>query len=159
MYFPWDMDFTFNLADHLRRRQQRRPRQDARLNASPQYFRGYYSHLHDLIQTVFNSTYMSPWAAHYSLFLPSENLTGFLSYIDSRRSHVLGLINTAVPPVTYAITTPNGTSTPQSTLQIQGTGWVDVAEIRLVSTGGLPANHLDRQHSMARHGSGGTRGE
>lgn len=133
MYFPWDMDFTFSMGatDGVVNNGDL----SNMLNSHPSRRRAYYAHLHDLLTTTFNATYMQPWAAHYSQFLPSENLTGYVSYINTRRNHVLGLINSAVPATAYAITTPDGAATDQSTATIQGTGWVDLAEIRLASTG------------------------
>ncbi|MES2706603.1 MAG: lamin tail domain-containing protein [Verrucomicrobiota bacterium] len=44
-------------------------------------------------------------------------------------------MNSAVPPVAFAITTPAGGTTPDSTTVIKGTGWVDLAEIRLTASG------------------------
>ncbi len=133
MYFPWDMDFSFSMGSSsgvvnngdLSRL----------LSASPAWERAYYGHLHDIITTTFNTTYMTPWAQHYSLFLPTENLTGFLPYISSRRSTVLGLINSAVVSVPYRINSPDGTTTAQANVVLQGDAWVDVAEIRLGANG------------------------
>ncbi|MES2467525.1 MAG: lamin tail domain-containing protein [Verrucomicrobiota bacterium] len=133
MYFPWDMDFAFSngatsgVTDNgdLGRL----------LAASPAWERAYYGHLRDIITTTFNTTYMTPWAQHYSCFLPTEDLTGYLSYINTRRTTVLGLISAAVAQVPYRINSPDGTPTSQSTVLLQGDAWVDVAEIRLASTG------------------------
>ncbi len=133
MYFPWDMDFAFSNSmtagvtdsGDLQRM----------LAASPAWERAYYSHLRDIITTTYNTTYMTPWADHYSDFLPTEDLSGYLSYINTRRTHVLGLINAAVAPVPYQITSPDGTQTSQTTVLLQGEAWVDVAEIRLAATG------------------------
>lgn len=133
MYFPWDMDFTFSMGST--EGVVNNGDLTKMLGSHPSRRRAYYSHLHDIISTVFNPAYMGPWAAHYSEFLPTENLSSHVSYITARRTHVLGLINAAVPPTPFAITTEDGSSSSESTAVIQGTGWVDVAEIRLDSTG------------------------
>ncbi|MES2706602.1 MAG: lamin tail domain-containing protein [Verrucomicrobiota bacterium] len=58
MYFPWDMDFTFDLAATSG------VLNNADLNkmiaASPANFRSYYGQLEELCGTVFNSAYMTP---------------------------------------------------------------------------------------------------
>src|SRR5690606_32245114 len=67
MYFPWDMDFTFSMGatDGVVNNGDL----SNMLNSHPSRRRAYYAHLHDLITSTFNSTYMQPWAAHYSKFL------------------------------------------------------------------------------------------
>jgi len=129
MYFPWDMDFSFNRGTSS----SLTPNGDLSklLSASPANKRAYYGHLKDIIDTSFNTGYLSPWASHYSCFLPSENLGTHLGYINNRRNYALSAINTAVSQVPFRITTPTGTTTSDSFIEIRGDAWVDVREIRL----------------------------
>jgi hypothetical protein len=101
------------------------------LSASPANKRAYYGHLKDIIDTSFNTGYLSRWASHYSCFLPSENLGTHLGYINSRRNYALSAINAAVSEVPFRITTPTGTTTSEPFIEIRGDAWVDVREIRL----------------------------
>ncbi len=103
------------------------------LIGSPANKRLYYGHLHDFIQTTFNSSYMTPWINHYDSLLPAEGFSAFSSYIATRSTHVSGLINSAIAPVAFAITTNGGAdqSVNTASIDIQGTGWVNVREIYL----------------------------
>lgn len=130
LLFPWDMDFTFSLgttssiapAPALQK-----------LFADPAHKRTYYGHLLDIMNTSFNTAYMTPWAQHYNTFLPGQNLTQHMSYISARESSARSQINSDIAPVTFAITTNGGqVSTPFAT--VQGTGWVNVREIRLAGS-------------------------
>lgn len=125
LLFPWDMDFTFSGGS--------RATGNGDLNkmlSDPGNKHAYYGHLHDIISTTFNTGYMTYWANHYSCFLPTESLTGFLNNINSGASNVTNSINSAVTNVPYQINTGNGQSTSNSFLAVQGEGWVNVREIR-----------------------------
>ncbi len=75
----------------------------AKLFAIPQYRRLFDGHLDDLIQTTFNSTYVAPWATHFTS-LTGDNVNQ-TSYITNRANSVLGTLPAAV---TFAITTNGG---------------------------------------------------
>lgn len=133
LYFPKDMDFTFATGATSSITQSG---DLAKLVTDAANRRAYYGHLLDIIHTSFNSAYMTPWAQHYTTFLPSEDLGTYMSYIDLRASSVQDQIKAGIVPVPFAITTHGGqpfsVATPYAT--IAGTGWVDVREIRLVSS-------------------------
>ena len=132
MYFPWDMDFTFTNGATS----GVTPSSDLNklIGISPKYERAYYGHLLDIIETSFNSDYMTPWLRHYSDFLPSENLNGYSSYIRSRSNHVKNLINNAVSKVSFKVTSNTGTNTNEPTVSVRGDAWVDVREIKLAGS-------------------------
>jgi hypothetical protein len=132
MYFPWDMDFTFTNGATS----GVTPSSDLNklIGIGPKYERAYYGHLLDIIETAFNSDYMTPWLRHYSDFFPSENLNGYASYIRSRSNHVKNLINNAVSKVSFKVTSNAGTNTNDSTVSVRGDAWVDVREIRLAGS-------------------------
>ena len=129
MYFPWDMDFSFNRGATS----SLTPNSDLGkiIGASPAHERAYYGHLRDIIDSAFNTRYMTTWANHYSCFLPTENLATYLNYINSRRNHALNAINSAVAQVPFRINTANGTSTSESSITLRGDGWVDIRRIQV----------------------------
>ncbi len=94
--------------------------------------RTYWSHVYDICQTSFSSTYLLPWAQHYNNFV-GEDLTQYMSYVDTRRAYALAQLGSAIPSVPFAITTPNG-SAPVPTVTIAGNAWVDVAQMRLAGS-------------------------
>lgn len=127
--FPYDMDFTFAQAFDS----SMVPNTDlSKLTQNPANRRTYWSHVYELCQTSFNRTYLLPWATHYNKFV-SEDLTQFMSYVDSRRAFALSQVNAAVPSVAFNITTVDGSS-PGPTMTISGTAWVDVKEMRLAGS-------------------------
>jgi hypothetical protein len=65
--------------------------------------RQYLGHLNDLVRTTYNSTYLSRWTAQYGA-LAQQDLSGVLSYIDTRANYVLGQLPTA----TFSITNNGG---------------------------------------------------
>ena len=124
--FPYDMDFTFNLGEAS----TLFPNNDlSKLTQNPANRRTYLSHVYELCQTSFNTTYLAPWATHYTKFV-NENLSTWMTYVNNRRASALSQINSAIPPVAFNITTPDGSS-PGPTMTIAGTAWVDVKEMRL----------------------------
>jgi hypothetical protein len=141
LLFPWDMDFTFNRSASS----SLTSNQDLvrLISASPGNRRAFYGHIWDIVESTFNVDYMAEWAHHYSCFLPSEDLTRFLSYIDSRRNTALNEMNRAVQPTSYRITTADKASSPETVASIQGEGWLDVHEIRTVEGVSLPIDWVD----------------
>ncbi|MGV3532108.1 MAG: lamin tail domain-containing protein, partial [Chthoniobacteraceae bacterium] len=104
LYFPKDMDFTFSqgatsgiAAGDL-----------SKLIADGANRRAYYGHLLDIIDRSFNTTYMGPWAQHYTSFLEGENLTVWMSYINQRSNYVRSQVNGAIPQVAFNVTTNGG---------------------------------------------------
>ena len=129
IFFPYDMDFTFNNDATS----TMFPSGDlAKLTGTAANLRTYWAHVRDLCQTSFSSAYLTPWAQHYNNFV-SEDLTQYMSYIDTRRAYALSQLGAAVPTVPFAITTPNG-SAPVPTVTLAGTAWVDVAQLRLAGS-------------------------
>ena len=129
IFFPYDMDFTFNNDPTS----SMFPNSDlVKLTGNAANLRTYWAHVRDICQTSFSSSYLSSWAQHYNNFV-SEDLTQYMSYVDTRRAYALAQLGSAVPTVPFAITTPNGTA-PVPTVTIAGTAWVDVAQLRLAGS-------------------------
>ncbi len=129
MFLPHDMDFAFSTTRSIFANSQ-----CSKLTADPVRKRIYLGHLHDIISTTYNNSYMSMWTDHLATFDPGQNWTGHLSYLSSRSSNVLSQINGQIAPVSFAITTTDPLSIGTSTAAVDGTGWVDVREIRLIGT-------------------------
>lgn len=135
IFFPYDMDFTFNQGATSSMFQ------NGDLNklvsvAQPQgvaNLRTYWAHVYDICQTSFSSAYLRPWATHYNAFLTLEDLTQFMSYIDTRRAFALSQLGTAIPQTPFDIATPDGPA-PGPTVTIAGRAWVDVAQMRLAGS-------------------------
>lgn len=137
---PWDMDFVFssgtnssmlpgggNLGDVI---------------AIPKHRRLYWGHVQDLVNTTFNTAYMSPWLSHYGSVV-SQGFSGGASYISSRGSFALSLLPANIP---FSITTSGGNdfSVAATTATLEGQGWINIREFRLAgSTESLAAEWVD----------------
>lgn len=99
----------------------------AKLFAIPEYRRIFDGHLDDLAQTTMNSAYAAPLASHLST-ITGANLNSYPNYIASRAATALSSLPPAEP---FAVTTNGGSdfSEEDSTVDLQGVGWVDVFAI------------------------------
>ncbi|MCW1922427.1 lamin tail domain-containing protein [Luteolibacter arcticus] len=131
LYFPHDMDFSFSATRGIFDNSELQ-----KLVANPARRRLYLGHLHHLCTTVFNQSYLGPWATHYGSLLPGQDFAGHLSYINTRSNYILGAIQSDTPSVPFAITTNGGAnfSTPFSPASLAGSGWVNVRNIRLAGS-------------------------
>ncbi|MFP6858829.1 MAG: lamin tail domain-containing protein [Roseibacillus sp.] len=132
LIFQWDLDRSFQLSTSA----SVTPSKNSvlKLFSIPEYRRLFDGHLNDLIQTTFNSTYTTPWAAHFST-LTGDGLTGLPGYLSSRASFIQGRLPNAM---TFQITTNGGNdfSDADSVVDLTGTGWIDVFTIEV---DGVPA--------------------
>ncbi|MSU36344.1 MAG: hypothetical protein EXS36_14855 [Pedosphaera sp.] len=129
LFFPHDMDAFLDANRGIL------PNNNlAKIIALPVYARDYYGHLLDIIQTTYNSSYMTRWANHFGKLLPAQPFVSHLAFISQRRTVVLNAVNAAVPPSTpFAITTNagNDTNTVSSTLLLAGTANLSVKSIQM----------------------------
>ncbi len=109
----------------------------ARLLEVPERLRRYYGHVLDIIQTSYNAAYMQRWCDHYGSLLPGQDFAGHCQFIAERSAWALDgaadSVSKAVPKVPFAITTNGGadfTVPGPAPITLDGTGWVDVNEIR-----------------------------
>ncbi len=133
LYFPHDLDFYGGSPDS--------PLVGsgdlAKLLADPVNLRAYYGHLHDILTTSYNATYMAPWCDHLGALLPAQDFASHLQFISARHDWVMTEAPDAVmstfPKIAFQITTnggaPANVAAPMITLF--GLGWIDVHEIRL----------------------------
>lgn len=115
---PWELKQTPKINNHI-------------LNVSPKYDRAYFGHIHDIISTTANASYLTYWSDHYDSLIPNENFDDYLDFQLDRSDWIL---TTQLPAnVAFEITTNNGNnfSTSSSSVTIEGTGWINVREIRL----------------------------
>ncbi len=124
---PWDLDRAFNLATTA----QLTPTAFAIQNlfAVTAYKRQFDSHVLDLVNTTFNTTYMNPWITHLTTVTgETTEFSGISGYIGSRSGYALTQLPAVVP---FAITTNGGAdfTTAANTVTLTGSGWSDVYTI------------------------------
>ncbi len=126
-FLPWDMDFTMYGAT------------DAALMPSgtnlgrlisnvPTHRRLYFGHVRNLIATVFNPAYLTPWLSHYGSVV-GQNYGGTVSYLTARAA---AAARQYPANALFAITTNGGAafSTAADEALLEGTGWIDIRELR-----------------------------
>ncbi|MEM7397109.1 MAG: CotH kinase family protein, partial [Verrucomicrobiota bacterium] len=123
--FPWDWDFTFQRSATSALWGGKNL---SKIIARPIYTRLFHCHLYDLINTVYNTTYMDPWLSHYAAKL--NTTFNYSSYIDTRRAHVLSLLPPQIP---FTIAGSTNVSVDADFATVQGNGWIDVSSIRLAN--------------------------
>ena len=121
---PWDWDFTFNRGATSSLWGNRNV---AKLFARPVYTRLFHGHLRDIVNTTYNTGYLTEWFTHLGT-CSGEGYTGNLSYVTQRGNHVLSQLPAQVP---FNITSNGGSnfSVNGSTALLVGNGWIDVREV------------------------------
>lgn len=138
--FFWDCDLC-NFTEPLFKYTEPTSRLDE-IRDLPANIRLFWGHMLDLIQRSFNEEYVSVWAGHYGLLANQETHGGdenFMEIASSTRfrsNQALAQINSSIPQVPFEITTNDGASIQldQSTVILEGTGWINVRQIRLAAT-------------------------
>lgn len=139
---PWDWDFAFTAPANQSLIGTNS--NTGRLLNQPGVRRQVYGHLLDIINTTFNNAYMDRWIDHYGA-VAGQNYRPIKAYINSRRNYVTSRLPAAIP---FEITTNAGAdlSVDSSQAIVQGKGWIDVHEIRLMGASApLPVRWLDDQ--------------
>ena len=104
-----------------------------KLIADPGNEHMYYGHLHDMMQTTFHEQYLRRWIDHFGQFLPDQDFGSELSIMVQQSENALRTINRKAPQVDFGIVTKD-TSVDTNAATLQGTGWVNVREIRLAGS-------------------------
>ena len=121
---PWDLDRAFrlttstpliggnNLANFL---------------SIPSVERLLHGHALDILNTTFNTDYLYDWASHYAS-ITGIDFTPPLTYVQNRSNYALSVIPPIIP---FEITTNGGNplTVSNTTVNIQGKGWVNVQDI------------------------------
>ncbi len=130
LYLPWDWDSVF----------LRIPGEPifgtgniAKLIANPNNRRTYLNHMFDIINTTYNTTYMTPWATHYG-GVAGQDVSDILYHITFRSGFVLNQLPTGT---TFAITSNGGQNlaTSNSTISISGTAPI---QVKTIEVNGIP---------------------
>ncbi|MSP91201.1 MAG: hypothetical protein EXR79_05295 [Myxococcales bacterium] len=116
----------------------------AKLVATPARLRTYYGHLHDIVATAYNASYLAWWSDHLGKLLPAQDFAGHLKFVAARAEWVMNgapnAIVKAIPKVAFEVTTNAGApvtvAAPEAVLD--GVGWIDVHDVRV----GKPAKAL-----------------
>lgn len=127
VFLPHDMDFAFDANRSITANGQI----NTMVSTSPARRRQYYGHLHDIITTTYNNSYMGMWTSHFASIDPTQDWAAELSYMNSRSSSVLSQITSGIPNAVFAITTTRPMNVASSTATVNGTGWVNVRNIRV----------------------------
>ncbi len=128
LYFPHDMDAFFNATRPIV------PNNDvAKLIAVPGNARAYYGHLLDIIATTYNADYLGHWASQFGRLLPAQDFAGHLAFITQRANFVSSRVRSAVPNVSFAITSNGGNdlATTNSSITLTGTAPLGVKDIQV----------------------------
>jgi hypothetical protein len=148
LLFPHDLDFIVTPYGSVVA-----SRELFRLFELPGTQRAYYVKLQNLIEDVYNETTMARSTERLAALLPNQPFDGYLDFLMERADFVMndasdGILAT-VPMQPFAITTNAGAdfTSAVSTVVLKGTGWLDVAAIRLAGrTTPLPVTWLDNAH-------------
>jgi hypothetical protein len=131
LYLPWDADFAKQATNFPVEGNADLQRIIA---VSPVYRRQFYGHLHDIINTSYNTAYLTPWVNHISTYnTAAGDWQEILTYVAQRVAFVQSDCATKFPTVAFAITTNSGAdfSTNQPVIGLSGNAWIDVRAIRL----------------------------
>ncbi|MCP4192425.1 MAG: hypothetical protein GY768_17565 [Planctomycetaceae bacterium] len=130
---PWDVDhgFYYSTNGSLLGRGGSNL---ARVIKLPHNKRLFYKHLLDLVQTTYNTEYLTAWAQHYEEMTQHKDVGDFfVDYVKDRSEFVLSRLDRDAPRIPFAITAdPNGPlQVNDLVVALEGTGWIDVHAIRL----------------------------
>ena len=139
--FFWDCDLC-NFSERLLNAAEPTSRLDE-IREFPHNMRLFWGHMHDYINRSFNEEYVSRWAAHYGelasfkTYGGDENFQGIAESTRRRSETALETIREEIPEVEFQITTPDGhvVNADESSVTLEGKGWVNVREIRLAESG------------------------
>lgn len=141
VFLTWDNDFHFECAawhpDHYELKQCGKMNNHV-LNIDPKYDRVYWGHIHDIISTTANASYLTYWANHYGTLIGDEDFAHYLDFQVERSDWIL---TTQLPAVVdFEIITNGGNnfSTSSSSVVIEGTGWISIRQIRVTDHPEIP---------------------
>ncbi|MGI8604415.1 MAG: lamin tail domain-containing protein [Verrucomicrobiales bacterium] len=123
LYMPWDWDSVFQIAT------------SASLfgggnvskvvTVTPHNRRRYLCHVHDIIQSAYNTGYMSRWTQHYGQ-VAGEDYTGILNYIGARAAYALTQL-----PTTTLFTAVAGAVSANGAVTVTGNAKIHVSIIEV----------------------------
>ncbi|HWN97009.1 MAG TPA: lamin tail domain-containing protein, partial [Methylomirabilota bacterium] len=127
VYLMWDSDFSFNRSSTSAIVGDQNL---ARIVNLPANLRAFYAHLLDIIDTTYNTAYMSYWITHYAGF-SGTSYSSRLSYIQQRSDFVKSSIASAGGNAPFSVSTTNITVTGSNLVTLSGTAPVQVKTITI----------------------------
>ena len=129
--FPWDVDHGFFYPTNSPILGRGGSNLQRVINL-PNNTRLFHKHLLDIVQTAYNADYLSGWAKHYSAITGFDVEDFFVNYVSNRSEFVLNELNRVAPKIDFQITTNQGNpiQVDQAGATIEGTGWIDVHQVR-----------------------------
>jgi hypothetical protein len=95
----------------------------------PDNTRRLYAHALDIINSTFNTGYMSYWTAHYTNFLPGQDFSDLLNWIPQRTSAVQSEINGAGGNTPFSLSGTNFIVTANNLVTLSGSAPVQVQSL------------------------------
>ncbi len=132
IFFPHDLDFAHNASRSITENTDLR-----KILQNPAYERMYLAHVHNIIATTFNETYMTRWANHFGELLPGQNFNAHLNYVITRSKNAKSQVNRMAPQTSFKILTEGGPDFVVDTLsaEVEGTGALNLHRLIHVETG------------------------
>ncbi len=121
IYFPWDMDFSFNRGETAALVGDQNL---GKIVSLPANLRLMYAHMLDIIEVCFNSGYMASWVTHYQGISQGQNFAPRTAYIQARANYARNTINSQT-----------GTN-----FTVAGTNLITTANNTIVLSGNAPAS-------------------
>jgi hypothetical protein len=123
MYMPWDWDSCWQRSTSA---SLIAGTNVAKLvNATPHNQRQFLFHVHDLVNSTFNTTYMTRWTQHYGT-VSGDNYSSILTYIGNRATYALSQVPTAT-----AWSSAAGTVNSNGAVTLSGNGNIRIASIEV----------------------------
>jgi hypothetical protein len=132
LYFPWDMDFSFNSAASSALVGNSPVNNFNKIITTiPANLRCFYAHVLDHISTSYNTSYMTYWVNHYRNFSPGTDYTADLAYIQQRTAAAISEINSAGGGSAFAVSGTNVITTSNNLITLTGTAPVQIKTIKI----------------------------
>ena len=96
----------------------------------PGNLRLFYGHMWDMMNRSFNPDYIAPWLTHFSS-LTGEGYAAELTLVTNRTNQARNYILGVMPQIPFSITTGDNVTVDESSITIEGEGWIDVRKIYL----------------------------
>ncbi len=94
----------------------------------PNNLHHYLGHMHDVISQSFNRDYLLQWGPRFTNILPTANFSMPTDYISSR----IEFVESQFPDqVEFQVKNPTQTTIDAESIQIDGTGWINVRDIHV----------------------------
>jgi lamin tail-like protein/CotH protein len=126
LYFPHDLDAFYSSTRPLIGNSDL-----SKIIANPGYERLYYGHVHDVLGTAYNATYMQHWTDQFGAMLPSQPFDSHLSFIQQRNNYLSSeLANRVAPEYPFEITGYDA-MVDDVYAQVNGNAWINIRDVYL----------------------------